>query len=122
MIMKVTREQVVDLMKYGGSFTFVDVRGREFYEQEHIKGAVSIPLDEIEKIGGRLLQKEDLIVTYCASFQCPASTQAARKLIEMGFTNVADYKGGILDYKSRPLELEGKLHEQSGQGCTCCNC
>jgi rhodanese-related sulfurtransferase len=122
MLKIVTRQQIVDLMKYGRGFVLVDVRGRELYEQEHIKGAISIPLDEIERRANQELRKEDLIVTYCASFQCQASTKAAEKLISMGFTNIADYKGGMLDYKSVPLELEGKLHEHVGQEKSCCNC
>jgi rhodanese-related sulfurtransferase len=121
MFKSISRQQMVDLMKYPGEFTLVDVRDSESYEQEHIKGAISIPLDEIEARADQVLRKEDLIVVYCASFNCMASTKAAEKLITLGFVNVADYKGGMLDYKSVPFALEGRLHEHVGK-VNSCNC
>jgi hypothetical protein len=43
---------------------FVDVRDRAFYQENHIPGALSIPLNELE---GRLgeLDPADWIITYC---------------------------------------------------------
>jgi 3-mercaptopyruvate sulfurtransferase SseA len=43
---------------------FVDVRGVAFWEQGHIPGAISIPLEEIESRQGELSQG-DWIITYC---------------------------------------------------------
>ena len=44
----------------------VDIREAEDYAEEHIKGAVSIPLEEIRERGPKELPKDKLIVTYCA--------------------------------------------------------
>lgn len=44
----------------------VDIREAEDYEEEHIKGAVSIPLEEIRERGPKELPTDKLIVTYCA--------------------------------------------------------
>ena len=44
----------------------VDIREAEDYEEEHIKGAVSIPLEEIRERGPKELPTAKLIVTYCA--------------------------------------------------------
>jgi hypothetical protein len=44
----------------------VDIREVEDYEEEHIKGAVSIPLEEIRERGPKELPPGKLIVTYCA--------------------------------------------------------
>jgi 3-mercaptopyruvate sulfurtransferase SseA len=47
-----------------GNAVFLDVRGVQYYDQAHIKGALSIPEDELPQ---RLdeLQKSDWIITYC---------------------------------------------------------
>ena len=44
---------------------FVDVRGKEWYDQEHILGALSIPEDELE---ARMKELEPTawIITYCS--------------------------------------------------------
>jgi hypothetical protein len=44
----------------------VDIREAEDYEEEHIKGAVSIPLEEVRERGPKELPPGKLIVTYCA--------------------------------------------------------
>jgi rhodanese-related sulfurtransferase len=43
---------------------FVDVRERAFYNESHIPGALSIPLNEIEARLGEL-NSSDWIITYC---------------------------------------------------------
>ncbi len=43
---------------------FVDVRDRMFYEEAHIPGALSIPLDELEERLGEL-DPANWIITYC---------------------------------------------------------
>ena len=47
-----------------GQAVIVDVRDRIYYEQEHIAGAISIPLAEIESRLGELNQS-DWIILYC---------------------------------------------------------
>lgn len=43
---------------------FLDVRGASFYEDSHIPGALSIPLNELEERMDEL-DPDDWIVTYC---------------------------------------------------------
>jgi flagellar basal body-associated protein FliL len=61
--------QRVDLTSAKGAFddgtaVFVDVRGQVYYQDGHIPGAISIPLDQLEE---RLdeLNKDDWILLYC---------------------------------------------------------
>lgn len=49
-----------------GRAVVVDIRVAEDYEEEHIKGAFSIPLEEVRERGPRELPADKLIVTYCA--------------------------------------------------------
>jgi 3-mercaptopyruvate sulfurtransferase SseA len=64
----ITRIKPVDVARAvkEGRAVVVDVREREDYEEEHIKGAVSIPLEEIRERGPKELPADKLIVAYCA--------------------------------------------------------
>jgi len=86
----------------GGPLVILDVRSREDYAKEHIKGAMSLPVDELDR-ARQLFKPSDTIVVYCDSFVCSASSSAARMLLRMGFTNVRDFKGGLREWKINGL-------------------
>jgi hypothetical protein len=49
-----------------GAAVIVDVRSAQAYQSGHVKGAISIPLAEIEtNIEGLTLEKDQWIITYC---------------------------------------------------------
>lgn len=123
MLKKITREELTNMVSSGQRFKLVDVLDKGHYEKEHIQGAISLPLNEIEKKAAKVLKKDDTIVVYCASFDCQASTNAAEKLLSLGYKNVLDYKGGLKDYKEANLPLEGSLHKAtSGVASSCPTC
>lgn len=116
----IKRDEFIKLMDSNERFTLVDVLSKESYEKEHIRGAISLPLDEIEKRANDVLSdKKEKIVVYCASFDCPASTKAAEMLQKMGYTNVVDYKGGLKDYKESGRPLGGSLHFKESECIGC---
>jgi rhodanese-related sulfurtransferase len=96
------------MVEEGERFTLLDVRSRSDYDKEHIKGARSLPLDEIEENARRSLRDDDRIIVYCDSFVCSASTSAAKMLARMGFRNVRDFKGGVREWKMAGLPTESK--------------
>lgn len=111
MVIRITRHEMIILMCSGGKkIRLIDVLSREHFEQEHIRGAVSLPLNEIEKKAHHALNNNDINITYCAGLDCTASTEAAEKMEKMGFNNVYDYKGGLQDYRNADLPLGGSLH------------
>lgn len=112
MVKQITRDELIKMMNSGKKFTLIDVLPKDSYFREHIQGAISLPLDDIEEKAAKVLKKDDLIVTYCASFQCQASAKAADKLLSMGYSNVLDYKGGLKDYREAKLPMEGSLWNQ----------
>ncbi len=94
-----TREQLKGMIDAKKQFVLVDVRSAESYEAEHLPAAVNLAVDGIEATAPGRLKPDESIVVYCASFECQASPTAARKLEEMGYRNVADFEGGIADWK-----------------------
>lgn len=64
-IPRIKADEVARAVKEGRA-VLVDIREAEAYEEEHIKGAVSIPLEEVRERGPKELPTDKLIVTYCA--------------------------------------------------------
>jgi|FrelakmetLWP11LW_1041352.scaffolds.fasta_scaffold00002_75 rhodanese-related sulfurtransferase len=102
--------ELLQLISYDIKVKIVDVRDHIDYKKEHIKGAISLVLRELRERAYRLLNKHDTIVIYCSGFHCQASTKATKILLSLGYKNVFDYKGGLINYKRANLPLEGYLH------------
>lgn len=102
------RDLEVKLQKSPGRTLLIDVRDRDDYEKLHIKGAISIPLEELA-MRAKAFDQDKEIILYCTNFQCDASTKAAKVLDNMGYTNVRDYKGGMADWREAGYETEGRV-------------
>ena len=83
----------------------IEVLPEEKYKEGHVPGAINIPLDKLEE-GVKGLDKKETLVVYCSSYKCQASTKAAKKLLELGFTNVLDFKAGKKSWTDAQLKLE----------------
>jgi len=83
-------------MDSGDTIVILDVRTQEEYDAGHIAGAILVPNETIADKQPQLLPDLDAeILVYCRSGN--RSAQAAKKLIAIGYTNVADF-GGIIDW------------------------
>jgi len=88
---KITPEEALEMMD--GGVIILDVRTQEEYAAGYIEGAVLLPNYEVgEKIEELIPDKEQAILIYCRSGR--RSENAAKELLEMGYTNVYDF-GGI---------------------------
>lgn len=85
--------------------TIVDVRDHDAFNQCRILGAITMPMDKLEEMASfALLPKRDIYV-YGASEE--ETTSAANQLREMGFSRVAELKGGLEQWKEIAGSLEG---------------
>lgn len=108
MISKINRADLVRLMRSRTRAVKVaDVRNVSDYRAEHIKDAVSVPVEDLEKYAGQRLDKDEHIVIYGGRTEYLAAAEAARKLAMMGYKHVYDYSGGFDDYKRAGLPTEG---------------
>ena len=78
----------------------LDVRQPAEYKEMHILGAVLIPLDRLKDEARTKLNSPDKpVLTYCAVGG--RSLQAARVLMNMGYTHVFNLEGGIIAWKEK---------------------
>ena len=71
------------------SALLIDVRSEEEYNEEHLGGAISLPLETVENDADKKIPSKDkIIVVYCNSGT--RSKEAKIKLEKLGYTNVYD--------------------------------
>lgn len=92
----ISAAQAKSVMDSGADFTVVDARAQSEFDGGHIPGAVLMPHTETAKLAPVLLpDKTKCILIYCRSGR--RSRIAAKKLAEMGYTDVREF-GGIADW------------------------
>ncbi|HEX7064571.1 MAG TPA: rhodanese-like domain-containing protein [Bacillales bacterium] len=75
----------------------IDVRDQSEYNQEHIPGAESIPVSDIEERHTELKKDDEIIVVCNRGGQ--RSSKAAEILREKGYEKVEIYEGGMAAWK-----------------------
>lgn len=102
----ITTEELEQLKESGKPFKLVDVLSTEHFQDEHIQGAVNLPLENIASEAMNRFDMEEEIVVYCKDENCSASPKAAAKLESIGFQNVRDYEGGLKAWKEAGNKVE----------------
>jgi rhodanese-related sulfurtransferase/CBS domain-containing protein len=102
---EVSRDQVLLLMAEGAQI--VDVLPAREYSEDHLPGAVNLPLRKIETLARQVLEPDRAVVVYCADSGWDLSPRAACRLETLGFTEVYDYRTGIQDWKAAGLPSDG---------------
>ena len=110
MAREIGRERVLELMQQGAQI--VDVLPAREYGEDHLPGAINLPLRRIETEASKVLDATRAIVVYCADSACDLSPRAACRLQTLGFTDVYDYSTGKLDWMGAGLPVEGTNGER----------
>lgn len=96
-------------MERDESLLLINVLDPDAFEKQHVPGSHNIPqsrtdfVSQVQEVAGR---GDGPIVVYCASTDCTASPTAARKLTEAGFSDVADFEGGMAEWKRLGFDIE----------------
>lgn len=92
---RITAAQAKALME-GEDVVIVDVRTAAEFSAGHIPNAINIPVESIGSLRPAALEELDAtILVYCRSGS--RSAQAARRLLNLGYTTVHDF-GGIISW------------------------
>ncbi|NLI78271.1 MAG: rhodanese-like domain-containing protein [Candidatus Riflebacteria bacterium] len=84
-----------------------DARAPKWDDGNRIPGARWLsPTSTPAEIRKHVKSQDQLIVTYCAGFTCPASKQLSEHLKRLGYTNVLEYPEGIAGWAKAGLPVE----------------
>lgn len=87
------------------ALTIIDVRDRNEFNQEHILGAMPMPVDElVERAEPTIAKSRDI---YLYGSHSDESARAAESLRSVGFTNVAQIEGGLEAWKAISGSTDG---------------
>lgn len=78
----------------------LDVRTPEEYREERIPNSVNIPLDCIESVARKIIDKKTPLFVHCRSGG--RSSRAVAILKRMGYSNVYNI-GGIMNYAGKKI-------------------
>lgn len=78
----------------------IDVRTGQEYASGYIDGAINIPVENISSIN---YDKDTVIILYCASGM--RSSNAAETLFDLGYTNVYNLDGGLINWGEELVEI-----------------
>ncbi len=87
-----------------GDVTVIDVRPPEEYRAGHIPGAISMPLDDIEKNLSQFSKNQE-VVAYCRGRYCILAAHAVDLLRRKGI-KASRMEEGMLEWKARGLPVE----------------
>lgn len=102
-IQQITVKDVASTLKAKPNAQFIDVRMAEEYATGHAPGAVLRPLPELTR-WAPTLDKKAPVVVICRSGS--RSMKAATQLQQLGFTEIINVQGGMLDWEQQGLPTE----------------
>lgn len=89
-----TKEEATEMLKNHSNVILLDIRSHQEYEEEHLNGAINIPIYDLYRNAPKILQnKETIIIAYCTVGV--RSKNAIDILRKMGYKNLYHLDGGI---------------------------
>ena len=84
-----------EIVRENNNVFLIDVRTEDEFLDKHLKNAINIPLQNIDKNIEKIVKnKNDIIIVYCKYGS--RGEKASNKLIKMGYNTVYNLKGGIM--------------------------
>lgn len=97
-VLLISSEELKRRLDLGAEILVLDVRRKTAYEQLHLPGAISLPMNDHASWGPKL-SKDVSVVLYCACEGDETSLLAARKIQQQyGHPQVFVLKGGLGDW------------------------
>jgi len=100
---RVTAKEAYELINSEEDIVVLDVRDKSEYDSGHIKGAILIPVNELQSRIGELSKDRKILVYDNIGIR---SERAREILMINGFTKVYDLKGGLLAWENAGYTLE----------------
>ena len=102
----ITREDLHTRITTGHPTVVVEALGAAYYTDAHLPGAINIPPGQVDRLAPTLLPDRDAAVVVYGGGSCTSADSVARRLEELGYSNVAVYPGGKEDWVEHGLLVD----------------
>ncbi len=107
----ITAEELLEEMDTAGDhaghdLTVINVLSNKYFDDCRIKDSINLDLDNLENLVEDW-DRNRKIVLYSKSYECPLSEEACERLMEMGFTHIRVFEGGIKEWVEMDFPVEG---------------
>jgi rhodanese-related sulfurtransferase len=99
----ITKEELKMMLDNKEDFVLINVLPKKYFDEQHISGSINIPIEDKRfdrKIMDNVPDKHKKVIVHCANTECQASPEAAKRIMEMGYTDVMDFEGGTEEFCS----------------------
>jgi len=87
------------MISSGIPLVILDARSGKWDDGKRIGHAKALSSEATEEQAANVIPtKQSLIVVYCGNLQCPSSGYLAKRLSELGYTNIMKYNEGIQEW------------------------
>jgi len=88
------QDEIMDIVKNNKNVILLDVRSKQEYDEGHLKGAINIPVYELEyRAENEIKDKECIIIAYCSAGI--RSRKAIKILRNHGYKNLYNVEDEI---------------------------
>jgi len=102
---QITATDVKQALDGNQDVLILDVRTPEEFAKNRIKGAINLPVDQVEnKIQSVIPDKNKKIFAYCLS--ASRSVHAVNAMKKLGYTDVYNLTSGLLAWRAKQYPLE----------------
>lgn len=100
----ISRQELAEKLARKDRFRLVMALNEFAFRAKRIPGSLHFPTaaQMFAELG-----KDEEIVVYCSNVDCHASIAVYKALLEHGYTKVRHYRGGLFDWETAGLPLEG---------------
>jgi rhodanese-related sulfurtransferase len=115
-VREISIDELVAKRKRGEPFILVDVLAEMHFAHIHLPASINIPLVDLRELAPLLFGKEEQIIVYCTDVECEASETAAKILMQLDFTDVLVFTGGIRAWVEAGLPVVHTPHAPPSEG------
>ncbi|MFT5284326.1 MAG: rhodanese-related sulfurtransferase [Planctomycetota bacterium] len=97
----ITASELKERQQNGEDLHLINVLPAVSFKKQHLRGSINISAyneDFLDRIAALVSDQADTLVLYCLTKSCNASSKAAQRLDQAGYTQVFDFEGGVKEW------------------------
>ena len=94
---------------FSGKAVFLDARCPELFREEHIRGAINLPWEDVDQYFDAVMagiSQDAIIITYCDGEGCDLGEELALELYYRGYRGVQVLADGLCIWEKQNLPVE----------------